>query len=81
MEIRKILLAVFIVFALSMSYQPANSLVIIKECTVLCADARKDGHVRDFIEKNKIKSFAIMISLTAALYYIDYSFCCCFNTS
>lgn len=81
MEIRKIILAVFIVFALNMSYQPANLTVMIKESIVLCADAQTDASLKDFTEKNKKKSFAILISLSAAVYHIDSAFFCFINTS
>lgn len=81
MDIRKILLSVIFVFALSMSFQPAGSLIIFKEITVLSVDTQKDGSLRDFIENNRKKSFAVIISLTAAVYQKDSAFNYFFNDS
>ncbi len=64
MNIKKFILAVFIVFSLSFSYQPISASAKEKEVIVFIVDYREDNFTRNFIKANETKKFEVLISLT-----------------
>ena len=64
MQIKKIILAIFIVFSLSFSYQPVSIYSKEKEVIVYIVNKDQDNYTADFINKNESRKFVILISLT-----------------
>lgn len=64
MQIKKIILAIFIVFSLSFSYQPVSIYSKEKEVIVYIMNKDQDNYTADFINKNESRKFVILISLT-----------------
>lgn len=64
MEIKKLILAVFIVFALNFSYQPVSIFTKERESIVFILDFRQDNFTNDFIKRNESRKFEILVSLT-----------------
>ncbi len=64
MIIRKYLIAVFIVFSLSISYQPVSYYSKEKGSVVLILNYEKDDFTDSFINTNENKRKSILISLT-----------------
>lgn len=73
MEFKKLILAVFIVFSLSFSYQPVSAFSTKKESVVYVLDSRYDKYVSDFIKKNETRLFSSMVSLSIKLLSIETS--------
>ena len=73
MEIKKLIIAVFIVFSLSFSYQPSSSFSVKKEYVVYVLDSRYDKTVCDFIKKNETGLFSSLVSLSIKLMLIETS--------
>lgn len=64
MTIRKYIIAVFIVFSVSFSFQPANVFVRQKEAVVFILDFSSDFFTNHFINRNETKRNKILVSLT-----------------
>ncbi len=64
MQTKKFLLTVFIIFSLSFSFQPVNIYAKEKEAVVFILEYNQDKFTNDFIIKNEIRKFQILISLT-----------------
>jgi len=64
MNIRKFLLAIFIVISLSFSYQPVNVFAKERESIVFIVDSRSDTFTNDFIKTNETRKYTILVSLT-----------------
>ncbi|MEP7145462.1 MAG: hypothetical protein ABI792_00485 [bacterium] len=64
MQTKKFLLTVFIIFSLSFSFQPVNIYAKDKEAVVFILEYNQDKFTNDFIIKNEIRKFQILISLT-----------------
>lgn len=73
MEFKKLILAVFIVFSLSFSFQPASAFSVKKESVVHILDSRYDKSVSDFIKKNETGLFSSLVSLSIKLMFIETS--------
>ena len=64
MQIKKFILAIFIIFSLSFSYQPVSIYSKEKEVIVYIVNKDQDNYTADFINKNESRKFVILISLT-----------------
>ncbi|MBK8553022.1 MAG: hypothetical protein IPL53_18955 [Ignavibacteria bacterium] len=64
MEIKKFILAVFIVISLNFSYQPVSIYAKEKEYIVYTIDYNLDNVTNEFINKNETKKLYILVSLT-----------------
>lgn len=64
MQIKKFILAIFIIFSLSFSYQPVSIYSKEKEVIVYILNKDQDNYTADFINKNESRKFVILISLT-----------------
>jgi len=64
MQIKKFILAIFIIFSLSFSYQPVSIYSKEKEVIVYIVNKEQDNYTADFINKNESRKFVILISLT-----------------
>jgi len=80
MNIRKFLLAIFIVISLGFSYQPVNIFAKERESIVFIIDARSDNFTNEFIKRNETRKQIILVSLTLKL-LINNSEKVYFNTS
>ena len=68
MEFKKLILAVFIVFLLSFSYQPVSAFSVKKESVVFVLDSRYDKNVSDFIKINEIQTFQLFGFIVNKMY-------------
>lgn len=64
MEIKKFILAVYIVISLNFSYQPVSIYAKEKEYIVYTIDYNLDNVTNEFINKNETKKLYILVSLT-----------------
>lgn len=64
MKIRKYILAVFIVFSLSFSFQPVIIYSKETDAVVFILEHKQDKLTNEFLNKNDTKRFIILISLT-----------------
>ena len=64
MQIKKFILAIFIIFLMSFSYQPVSIYSKEKEVIVYIVNKDQDNYTADFINKNESRKFVILISLT-----------------
>jgi len=64
MQIKKFILAIFVIFSLSFSYQPVSIYSKEKEVIVYIVNKEQDNYTADFINKNESRKFVILISLT-----------------
>jgi hypothetical protein len=64
MQIKKFILAVFIVFSLSFSYQPVTIYSKEKEPVVFILNYEHDSLTYEFINKNESKKFIALISIS-----------------
>jgi len=64
MQIKKFILAIFIIFSLSFSYQPVSIYSKEKEVIVYIVNKDQDNYTADFINRNESRKFVILISLT-----------------
>lgn len=64
MQIKKFILAIFIIFSLSFSYQLVSIYSKEKEVIVYILNKDQDNYTADFINKNESRKFVILISLT-----------------
>lgn len=67
MQIKKLILALFVIFSLSFSYQPVSIYSKEKEVIVYIMSKDQDNYTADFINKNEFRKFVILISLTFQL--------------
>ncbi len=80
MNVKKFLLAVFIVLSLSLSYYPVNVLTREKGSIVFIVDSGDDNFTNDFINRNETRKHIILVSLTMKC-LINSSEIVYFNTS
>lgn len=64
MEVKKLVLAVFIVFTLSFAPHSANLIAKQRDVIVYILNYNEDSFTGSFIRKNKTKRFALLVSLT-----------------
>lgn len=64
MIFKKYILAVFIVFSLSFSYQPVSIYSKEKDSVIYILECNQDNFTNDFIKKNETKKFNLLISLS-----------------
>jgi len=64
MQIKKFILAIFIIFLMSFSYQPVSIYSKEKEVIVYIMSKDQDIYTADFINRNEFRKFSILISLT-----------------
>ena len=64
MQPKKFILALFIVFSLSFSYQPVSIFAKEKESIVYILNFKQDNFTNDFIKKNEDRKLSIRVSLT-----------------
>ncbi|MDQ3019974.1 MAG: hypothetical protein M3R36_05300 [Bacteroidota bacterium] len=64
MEIKKYILAVFIIFSLSFSYQPVRIYSKEKDPMVFVINYKKDLLTNEFISQNEARKFMLLVSLT-----------------
>lgn len=64
MEIKKYILAVFIIFSLSFSFQPVNIHSREKEPVVFILNYDRDFLTNEFINKNETRKFVLLVSLS-----------------
>jgi hypothetical protein len=70
MQIKKIILAFFIIISLSFSFQPVSVYAKEKEVIVYILNKDQDINTADFINKNEHRKFVIQLSLTLSLLMI-----------
>ncbi|HMS34342.1 MAG TPA: hypothetical protein PKC91_09660 [Ignavibacteria bacterium] len=80
MQIKKFLLAFFIIFSLSFSFQPVTSYAKEREVIVYIMNKDLDSNTSDFINKNEHRKFVIQLSLILNVMMINKSKVT-FNTS
>lgn len=63
MQIKKIILAFFIIISLSFSFQPVTAYAKEKEVIVYNMNKDLDSNTADFINKNEHRKFVLQLSL------------------
>ena len=71
MKIKKIILAVFIVLSLSLSFQPVNLLTKERKSVIYVIDQERDNFTNEFIKTNETKRLYNLVSLTLCVMIAD----------
>ncbi|MDZ4713624.1 MAG: hypothetical protein SGI89_15050 [bacterium] len=64
MQIKKIILALFIIFCLQFSFQPVGIYSREKDLIVFVIESKKDNSNDEFIKRNETRKFALLVSLS-----------------